>query len=245
MTNTKKIWYLLAALLIITATALAFIGGPKPKTEVVTGEPYKTIAGAKTSSYEPVGEVLNLAADDNIIGETTAPLTIFVYEDYASPYSSDLAATLKRIISESGDKLAIVIRPFVTAGSNISREGALTLMCAADVDKFTEMRDLILAEAKEGRLVAGGFGAYAAQLGLDENAFNACLTNEEKSVKLEAVMAEADKNLVLGAPTIFVGNEMIIGARPYSDFVDSNGDAIEGLRAVIDRQLNQLPTETK
>ncbi|QQG53020.1 MAG: thioredoxin domain-containing protein [Candidatus Falkowbacteria bacterium] len=245
MTNTKKIWYLLAALLIITATALALIGGRKPRTEVVTGEPYKTITGAKTSSYEPVGEVLNLAADDNIIGEKTAPLTIFVYEDYSSPYSSELAATLKRIISESGDKLAIVIRPFVTAGNNISREGALALMCAADVDKFTEMRDLILAEAKEGRLVAGGFGAYAAQLGLDETVFNACLTNEEKSVKLEAVMAEADKNLVLGAPTIFVGNEMIIGARPYSDFVDSNGDAIEGLRAVIDRQLNQLPAETK
>ncbi len=245
MTNTKKIWYLLAALLIITATALAFISSRKPKTEMVTGDPYQAIAGAKTSSYEPVGEILNLAADDNIIGEPTAPLAIFVYEDYASPYSAELATTLKRIISESGDKLAVVIRPFVTVGNNISREGALALMCAADADKFTEMRDLILNAAKEGSLVAGGFGPYATQLGLDESAFNACLTNEEKSVKLEAVMAEADKNLVLGAPTIFVGNEMIIGARPYSDFVDSNDDAIEGLRAVIDRQLNQLPVEVK
>jgi protein-disulfide isomerase len=245
MTNTKKIWYLLAALLIITATTLALIGGRKPKTEVVIGEPYQAINGAKTSSYEPVGETLSLAADDNIIGNQTAPLTIFVYEDYASPYSAELATTLKRIISESSDKLAVVIRPFVTVGSNISREGALALMCAADADKFAEMRDLILAAAQEGSLLAGGFGPYATQLGLDETAFNACLTNEEKSVKLEAVIAEADKNLVLGAPTIFVGNEMIIGARPYSDFVDSNDDAIEGLRAVIDRQLNQLPAETK
>ncbi|HZJ40686.1 MAG TPA: thioredoxin domain-containing protein [Candidatus Saccharimonadales bacterium] len=245
MTNTKKIWYLLAALLIIVATALALIGSRRSNTEVISGEPYQPIAGAKTSSYEPVGESLTLTADDNVIGSETAPLTIFVYEDYASPYSAELADTLKRIISESSDKLAVVIRPFVTAGNNISREGALAVMCAKDSGKFTEMRDSILADTKEGKLLAGGFSAYATQLGLAENTFNTCLTNEEKSVKLEAVMTDADKNLVLGAPTIFVGNEMIIGARPYNDFVDSNGDAIEGLRAVIDRQSSQLPAETK
>lgn len=245
MANTKKIWYLLAAALVVVATVLALIGSRQPKSEMVSGEPYQSIAGAKNSSFEPVGEKLSMVEGDNLLGSKDAPLTIFVYEDYASPYSADLAATLKRIISESGDKLKVIVRPFVTSGNNISREGALAVLCAADDGKFSEMRDLILNDAKEGKLQAGAFGAYATQLGIKENDFNACLTNEEKSVKLEAVMAEADKNLVIGAPTIFVGNEMIIGARPYSDFVDSNGDAIEGLRAVIDRQLSQLNTENK
>lgn len=245
MANKKKLWYLIAAVLIIVVTVLALVVSRKPKTEPVTGAPYQPINGAKTSSYEPVGESLTEAPDDNIIGTKQAPLTIFVYEDYASPYSAELAVTLKRIMSESSDKLAVVIRPFVTAGNNFSREGALALMCAADAGKFEAMRDLVLADAKEGKLQAGVFNTDATSLGIDDNTFSACLTNEEKSVKLEAVIAEADKNLVLGAPTIFVGNEMIIGARPYSDFVDSNGDAIEGLRAVIDRQLSKIPVENK
>jgi protein-disulfide isomerase len=239
MVNKKNLWYLVVIVLIAAVTILALLVSQNPKTEPVTGDPYQPINGAKINSYEPVGETLTKTNDDNIIGSKEALLTIFVYEDYASPYSTDLATTLKRIISESGDKLAVVVRPFVTAGNNFSREGALALMCAADADKFEAMRDLVLADAKEGKLQAGVFNTYATSLGIEENTFSACLTNEEKSVKLEAVIAEADKNLVLGAPTIFVGNEMIIGARPYSDFVDSNGDAIEGLRAVIDRQLGQ------
>ena len=42
---------------------------------------------------------------------------------------------------------------------------------------------------------------------------------------------------VYGAPTVFIGEEMIVGARPYSNFTDSNGDEIEGLKQVIARQL--------
>jgi len=242
MINTKKIWYLLAAMAVILITTVALMSNKK-EVEKTPKNPYQAIDGAKTNSYEPVGESLELTTDDNVIGNKKAELIVFVYEDYSSPYSAVLAETLSRINSELDNKLTIAIRPFVTAGNNISREGALTLMCAQDEGKFSEMRNVILTAAKEGSLQEGGFNVYANQLGIDETAFNNCLTNEEKSLKLEAIMAEADKNLVIGAPTIFIANEMIIGARPYSDFVDSNGDAVEGLKAVVDRQLSAVGTK--
>ena len=238
MTKTSKIFYLAAAGVVFIAVIIVFLSNRGQEKQVA--ENYQPIEGAKASSYEPASGVLEINKDDNIIGSIKAPLKIFVYEDYASEYSADLAETLSKIASESDDKLVVIARPFVLSGSSFSREAALAVLCAKDVNKWEEMRALLLASAKEGGAKTDSFRAQAATLELNEEVFNTCLTNEEKSVKLEAVMNEAEKSLILGAPTMFVGDEMILGARPYNDFIDSNGDVIEGLKAVVERKLKGI-----
>jgi protein-disulfide isomerase len=238
MTKTKKVLYLAAAIVVVAVTVVALASGRGKEKNVA--ENYQPIVGAKASSYEPVVGALEIGVNDNLIGSEKAPLKIFVYEDYSNIYTADLAETLNKLKLEFDDKFVIISRPYALAGSSLSREAALATICAKDLGKkWEEMRIALLTATKNGTLQSGGLSLVAADIDINEEEFNACLTNEEKSVKLDAVMSDAEKSLVLGAPTMFVGDEMILGARPYSDFVDSNGDAIEGLKTVVERKISE------
>jgi len=178
-----------------------------------------------------------LKNDDKIFGSRDAKVKVFVYEDNASIYSANLAETLDKVYLENKDNVAIIVRPFITNNSSFSKESALALECAGDQNKWQEMRALLFAQVKNDSLNLVDTSPYIEQLSLSGEAFNSCLTNGEKSAKIERLSAEAINYSVLGAPTIFIDNEIILGARPYEDYIDSNGDNIKGLKTLISRKL--------
>ncbi len=235
----KPILYLGAGLILIAFTIFALLNYQTNPTAEVTSE-LVTITDARANSYQPILGGLEVKENDLVIGSEKAPLKIFVYEDYSSPLSATLADTLNKLSKENNGRLAIVVRPFVLNGNSISLDAALAYTCALEAGKGEEMRAKLFALAKEDNFNTPAVTEEAKNLKINEAEFQDCLTNQEKSLKLEEGMNEAKANLVLGAPTMFVGDEMILGARPYSDFVDSNGDAIEGLKTVVDRKLNGI-----
>ncbi|EKE14521.1 MAG: DsbA oxidoreductase [uncultured bacterium] len=183
-----------------------------------------------TSIYPSVKE------DDKIFGSTEAAIKIFVYEDYTSIYSANLADTLDKIKADNGDQVAIIIRPYFKS-SSLAGQAQVAVDCAGEQGKWVEMRALLLAQTKVKQLSAANFSAYGEQVGLKADDFANCLTKSDKSVKIEQLVQEAEIYSVHGAPTLFIGEEVILGARPYEDFVDSNGDKIEGLRTVVGRMM--------
>lgn len=178
-----------------------------------------------------------LENDDKVIGSSNAKIKIFVYEDNASIYSAQLADTLGKVYLEHKDDVAIIVRPFISNNASFSKETALMIECAGDQNKWQEMRALLFAQAKNESLNLQDINSYTEQLSLDKTTFGTCLTNQEKSAKIERLSAEASNYSVLGAPTMFINNEIVLGARPYEDYTDSNGDMIEGLKTLINKKL--------
>lgn len=197
------------------------------------------IAGAQAQTYA-ADKTPEAAAGDLVFGSPSALLKIFVYEDYSSLYSATLADTLEKINQAAGNKLAIIVRPFILKNSPLSRPAALLVSCAGDSGQGQAMRALVFAQVKNNLLSQNKFGDYATQLGLKADNLLACLTNQAKSEKMDGLQAEAASYGVIGAPTMFVGSEMVVGARPYDDYVDSSGDKIEGLKTVVERKLSEL-----
>lgn len=197
------------------------------------------LEGSQSQSYA-AAQTPVLKADDKMSGSPTAPLKIFVYEDYTSAYSAALADTLDKIRVETGDKIALIFRPYILNNTIPAVTAAAAVDCAKDQEKWREMRALLFARAKNKQAAPADLDSYIKQIGLNEADFKACLTNEEKSGKIEQLVAEAKAYSVQGAPTMFIGQDMILGARPYDNFVDSNGDQIEGLKAVIDKKLSSI-----
>lgn len=241
MKKSKSLIKVLVSLVIILAIifVVLILRSPKSVSRITPEEKgieNLPIKEAKAQSYA-AGKILSLKEGDKIFGSKDATLKIFVYEDNASPYSAKLADTLNKLYSEQPTKLAIIVRPFVSKNSDLSQEAALAVMCASESDKWIAMRALLFAQTKNNNLNFADFGKYATQVGLDEKLFADCLTNKEKSAKIDELSAEAASYNVYGAPTIFIGDEMILGARPYADYVDSNGDSIEGLKTTIDKKL--------
>jgi protein-disulfide isomerase len=235
-TTNKNIIFFGSLLVIVAALIIVFVSDKKEQEFTSPKNDFIPIEGAVANSYEAPQEILNFKDYDTVIGSEKADLKILVYEDYASPYSANLAETLDLLMNEYAGNLVLVSRPFISFSSSSSREAALSYLCAQEFGKANEMRELLLKQAAEEAITFNPM-VCAQELKFNEDKFFACLNNQEKLMKLEKIKTEAKINSVLGAPTIFIDDEMIIGARPYADFIDSNGDAIEGLKTVIDRKL--------
>jgi len=244
MKKNLEILLIITMFVVIIAALIIVFSRPKPvpslPVEVKTEQEdiIKDFQSARAQSYAAIKE-LDADGNDKIIGSIEAPLKIFVYENYLDLYSANLAETLERIKEEEAEQVALVVRPYAVGESLAAKQAASAVDCASEAGKWAEMRDLLFIKTKNGGFDLSRLLDYAREIGLDEKDFSACLTKNEKSEKIEKLTAEAEDYLVQGTPTIFIGDEMILGARPYDDFIDSNGDKIEGLKAVVAKKLGE------
>ncbi|MCX6798123.1 MAG: thioredoxin domain-containing protein, partial [Candidatus Falkowbacteria bacterium] len=168
--------------------------------------------------------------DDWILGDKNNTFKIFVYEDYANIYSANLAATLNRLASDYPD-ITFIFRPFIAKNNSLSTLGAQAMICAGD--KWGVMRENIFKLVRENKLAAASLTEAATQNGFKTEDFNQCLASLPSLEKSAKLSAEVNDYSVQGAPTMFINNNLIVGARPYDDYTDSNGDKISGLKTVI------------
>lgn len=171
---------------------------------------------------------------DMVLGNRNAKLKIFVYENYDDVFSSKLAADLDRLLIEKGNDLAIVFRPFIGFSEN-SANYALALDCVSNLGDWQALRKKFMTNL-EGQSSSGS--VTTQEIVLDENIYS-CLTDKEKSGRIEELKKEALDYQVFGSPTLFIGSEMVLGARPYENYLDSSGLEVEGLRSLIYRVLGE------
>lgn len=181
---------------------------------------------------------VELIANENDLREGSGSLGILVYEDYSDPFSAQFAQTLKRAQTDFSEQLQIIYRPYNAIDSESGDITAMAVLCAHEQSRGLEMREELFKQQINTVFNREGMISLAQNLDLNMEAFNLCLTNPEKKERIEEVKQLAQKFAVYGTPTVFVGSEFITGARPYETDFDSNGDEIEGLRQVIERQLN-------
>jgi len=235
----KKTFHRLILAVVLMVIIIIVIIALRPKLVAVNDSAdVLNIKDARAQSYA-ADKSPEFVDGDWVFGSSGAVVRIFVYEDYSNPYSAVLADTLDKIRSEFKKQTAIIVRPYVLENSAFSFEAALAMDCAAEQGNWEEMRTILFNQVKNQQAAAANINEYAEQAGLNKDKFSACLTNNQKSGKIEQAEADAVNYGVQGAPTIFIGDEMILGARPYGDFIDSNGDKIEGLRTVIMKKLEE------
>jgi protein-disulfide isomerase len=195
-----------------------------------------SINEAKAESFIPASSP-TISADEKIIGSVQAPVKILVYEDYNNLFSAELADNLSRIKEEFGDKVVVAVRPFVLRNNVASMEAAMAIECSVADGNWVEMRSVIFSAVTNHDFSAEKIAQEADKQGLDKEKFNECLTSLEKQGLMLQVAENAKDFSVYGAPTIFVGNELVIGARPYGDYEDETGAKVEGLKSLVERQI--------
>jgi len=232
----KSIKSLIIILLVILLAILLFVFIKKFNSS--TDVKHASLnSGAVTEQTYLAKAKISLEKSDKVIGDRNAALKIFVYEDNANIYSAELADNLRRLYDENKNRLAIIVRPFFSQRNVLAREAALLVECAADEGKWLEMRDFLFKMAKTESLELNSFLEYGREVGLSVEALQMCLTSQEKYAKIDWLVSEADIYGVTGAPTIFIDEEMIPGARPYDDYADSDGELVDGLKTVIEKRL--------
>lgn len=229
----KIVWGVVIFLTLLIAALLLLKSFWQDKVITASVQP---AAAAKAESFLPAF-LPTVSANEKLIGSITALVKILVYEDYTNTFSAELAQNLDKIKNDFGDKVVIAVRPFVLRDNAASMEAATAVECAVTEEKWTEMRSAIFTAVRSNNFGADKINAEVEKEGLDKEKFAKCLTSLEKQGIMLQVAEDAKQFSVYGTPTIFVGNELVVGARPYEDYLDETGAKVEGLKSLVERQI--------
>lgn len=233
MKKKSLIWgvvIFLALLLIVLLVVKSFVVDPSAEVSTL-------VPTAKAEVYTPTS-LPTISADEKVIGKVDAPVKILVYEDYADTFSANLANTMESIRADFGSKVVMAFRPYVLKGNSASLEAAMAINCVAEEGgDWAAMRQTVFQAVGQNNLSLEKIGAKAEEQGLDKAKFAACLTSLEKQGIMLKVAEDAQNFSVFGAPTIFVNGELVVGARPYDDYLNEKGETVEGLKSLVSRNI--------
>jgi protein-disulfide isomerase len=191
---------------------------------VVSLAPWESDGEATPSEIlVPTPRPADIPRQGTTFGSPDAPLTIFEYSDFLCPYCTIVAQdTVPQIEEEyvATGKVKLVWKqfPLPQLHGEACIVAAVASECAAEQNAFWDYHDMLFLNNKNITFNTENLKRFAQELGLDTEAFDACLDSEKYINKVAADYDEADRRGATGTPTFFVGQTMVEGAKPYSAF---------------------------
>ncbi|HUN82683.1 MAG TPA: thioredoxin domain-containing protein [Phycisphaerae bacterium] len=181
-------------------------------------------SGGSTSGNNNNGPSLN--AQDHILGNTSAPLTVIEYADFQCPFCGNFARTdfptIKANYIDTG-KVKWVFRHFpLTTIHDRALPAAKASECASDQTDFFSYAEMTYGttdSSGEAVLTDAQLQQNATSLGLNMSQFNSCYPpGDSKTARVQQDVTSGTNLGVTGTPTFFVGSEKVVGYRNAADF---------------------------
>ena len=231
--TSKKPFFVILGVIAVIGIALIAMqargsGGPSPQivAELPPGDPGK--------------------AQPYVYGRADAPVTISEFADFECPACAQFATLtepdIRKRLADAG-QVSIRFYDFPLDQHRNSVLASLSAACAADQNKFWEMHDRIFAgqdawatrpgesDGSANRRASKLFAEYAKELGLDESAWSACVTEQRHLERIRANRQLGIQRQVRSTPTFIVGNQMVPGAISY-----------DALKRLVDQNMTSRDT---
>jgi protein-disulfide isomerase len=157
-------------------------------------------------------------ADDRALGSPKARVTVIEYASVGCPHcgkwATDVFPAFKAKFIDTG-RARFVLREVITGQAMVATAGFMLAHCAPP-ERYFDVVDGVFARQTaifDGKMSAGdAFAQLAKSIGMDDDAFHACLTNQ---ANLDEVNARSDRHFtqdgVSSTPTFFVGGQRFEG----------------------------------
>ncbi len=240
MVIKKSVFNRLIVGLVFAAVLSAFLGGyllgsEEAHSEILLGNiSAQGTQQKQTSQQIPQGSSLIFASadDDPFKGNPNAPIIIIEFSDFQCPFCAQFhSLTLPQIQSNYIDtgKVKFVYRDFPIPEIHPNAvPAAVAGECADEQGLFWQYHDRLFENQKSweglvGENVVKEFKAYAADLELNTNQFNACFDSAKYLDEVNHDLRDGVSYGVTGTPGFFIGNDqigftLVSGAQPYSVF---------------------------
>lgn len=154
---------------------------------------------------------------DPAIGPADAPITIIEFSDYECPFCKRWYNDVYlRMMEEYAGQVRLVFRDFpLTSIHPNAIPAAEAANCAGEQDAYWGFHDQLFAGEQLGDTI---YLQYAENLGLDIDAFTACLESEHQEEEIQGDYVYASGLGVRSTPTFFLNGLPIVGAQPYEVF---------------------------
>ncbi len=220
--NLNSNWSIPIAIVLAGALiglAIYFSGSKKPSQ-------------INNNDTEVTAKVKPISADDHIIGNPNAPITIIEYSDLQCPYCAEFDKTMRQVMDTYGKdgKVAWVYRHYwaVRKMSNgavfhpLGGKAAEASECVAELggnEKFWSYTKAIFDGQQQGSL--SKLSEFAVAEGIDKSKFDSCLSSGKYTKKIQAQYDEGMSAGVRGTPNTFIitkeGTVKVPGAYPFAD----------------------------
>ncbi len=167
-------------------------------------------------------------ANDNVMGNPDAPITVTEYSDYRCSHCATFAIETEPLLVkeyiETGD-VKFVYRSMGNWGSGQSIFAVEASYCAGEENKFWEYHDLVFANMGV-TLDISNLTAWAEIIELDKAAFKKCMNERRYRDRAEQDGIDGNTLGVEGTPTFFITYDVdgveqariLRGAQPYEVF---------------------------
>ena len=151
------------------------------------------------------------------LGDPKAQVTLVEYSDFECPVCRNLHDALRGLLPNYAGKVRVVFKDYpIEQLHPWARTAAIAGRCAYQQDPkaFWKMYDLIY-DNQEIISAANAWTKmtdYAAQSGLDGDAFKTCMASPEAGAAVNASRENGQQLDVSSTPTIFVNGRRIVGA---------------------------------
>lgn len=179
--------------------------------------------GTPSEILLPTPRPADVPREGTTLGSPDAPLTIVEYSDFLCPFCTRAALEIVPQIEEEyvmTGKVKLVWKQFPLP--QLHGEAAIVAAeaseCAAEQNAFWEYHDALFLNNERVPFNIENLERFAEELGLDSEAFNACLDEGRYTDKVADNYDEARRRGITGTPAFFVGQTQIVGAKPYADF---------------------------
>jgi protein-disulfide isomerase len=238
--NPKKdVNYVLPAAILIAAVLISGSILYSKDASVAGGAASNT--GAVAAATPSVENLKEIRKDEYVRGSRKADIIIVEFSDTECPFCKVFHQTMQRLMQEYGQngKLAWVYRHFpLDSLHKKARAEAEAMECAGLVgggDAFWRFADEVFARTNSNdSLDSAELPKIAAQIGLDQADWNACVLNRLTKEKIEADTADATASGARGTPySVLINTKtgektVILGAQPYEVLKQNIETALAG-----------------
>jgi protein-disulfide isomerase len=158
-----------------------------------------------------------------VLGPANAPITLVEFADYECPYCQKVAADVRKLVADLGDKISFTYKDFPLSMHARAEKAAEATRCASKQGKYWEFHDELF-RSKE--LDVDQLKAQARALKLDSADFDKCLDSGEESNVVERDRNEGTRLGISGTPAFFINGHFMSGALDYA-----------ALRQIVEQQL--------
>jgi protein-disulfide isomerase len=170
---------------------------------------------------------VSIGKESTILGVADAPVTVIEFTDYQCPFCKRFIQTtfplLKRDFIDTG-KVRWIVRDLPLGFHPNANKAAQAAHCAGEQGKFWKMRDTLFRN--NANLGIEQLPGYAREIGLDGDAFDACLSSDRHQTQITQDGEEANRIRVTGTPSFVIGKtaadtvsgQLVIGAQAPAVF---------------------------
>lgn len=184
------------------------------------------------AKVEPPFQVGVIHPLDQVKGNASSTVILTEYSDFQCPACRTYYPVLREIVTEYGDRIALVYRHFPLLSIHPNAEfAARAAEAAGKQGKFWEMHDLLFEKQNEWSGVSdivSTFRSYATLLGISVDQFEVDFRSKEVKDLVTAERVHALRLGIQGTPSFFINGSQI-----------KNPNSVEEFRSIIESALSQ------